>query len=147
MHGVAVDVWWGAVERAPRAYAWAGYRQLLEMVRAAGLRLQVVLSFHACGGNVGDAAQIPLPKWVLDVGASDPDIFFTDRPRPGGGGLGRRNRECVSLFAATAPVLAGRSALQCYTELMAAFRDAFAADLGGLIEEVVVGMGPCGELR
>jgi hypothetical protein len=30
---------------------------------------------------------------------------------------------------------------------MASFGDAFAGDLGGLLEEVVVGMGPCGELR
>jgi hypothetical protein len=28
---------------------------------------QVVMSFHACGGNVGDNAQIPLPKWVMQV--------------------------------------------------------------------------------
>lgn len=26
------------------------------------------MSFHACGGNVGDNAQIPLPQWVLQVG-------------------------------------------------------------------------------
>ena len=30
---------------------------------------------------------------------------------------------------------------------MRAFRDAFRDALGGLIEEVVVGTGPCGELR
>ena len=30
---------------------------------------------------------------------------------------------------------------------MRAFRDAFRDALGGLIEEVVVGAGPCGELR
>ena len=30
---------------------------------------------------------------------------------------------------------------------MRSFRDAFAADLGHLIEEVVIGSGPCGELR
>lgn len=30
---------------------------------------QVVMSFHACGGNVGDNAQIPLPQWVLQVRA------------------------------------------------------------------------------
>jgi hypothetical protein len=59
---------WCAVERAPQQYSWTAYRQLFEMVRAAGLRLQVVLSFHACGGNVGDgAAQVPLPPWVLQV--------------------------------------------------------------------------------
>eukprot|EP00882_Tetradesmus_deserticola_P026776 GHRQ01029570.1.p1 GENE.GHRQ01029570.1~~GHRQ01029570.1.p1 ORF type:complete len:238 (+),score=52.08 GHRQ01029570.1:382-1095(+) len=67
VHGVAVDVWWCAVERSPRQYSWTGYRQLFEMVRGAGLKLQVVLSFHACGGNVGDLAQVPLPSWVLEV--------------------------------------------------------------------------------
>jgi hypothetical protein len=55
------------VERAPRRYCWTAYKQLCEVVRAAGLRLQVVLSFHACGGNVGDVAQVPLPPWVLQV--------------------------------------------------------------------------------
>lgn len=29
----------------------------------------MVMSFHACGGNVGDNAQIPLPKWVMQVRA------------------------------------------------------------------------------
>ena len=114
---------WGAVERKPRRYDWSGYRQLFELARALGLRLQCVMSFHACGGNVGDNAQIPLPAWVLkvrrvmrraggaaaksslagsrgpppsalpprtlaclscmcvQVGESDPDIFYTDRPR------------------------------------------------------------------
>ena len=66
-HGVAVDVWWSAVERAPRAYNWQGYRQLLELLRPTGLKLQAVLSFHACGGNVGDLVQVPLPEWVLQV--------------------------------------------------------------------------------
>lgn len=40
-----------------------------------------------------------------------------------------------------------RTPLQCYAEFMAAFRDEFAGQLGCLIEEVVVGSGPCGELR
>ena len=60
---------WGAVERRPRRYDWSGYRQLFALVRALGLKLQVVMSFHACGGNVGDNAQIPLPQWVLQVRA------------------------------------------------------------------------------
>ena len=64
---VSVNAQWGAVERSPRRYDWSGYRQLFELVRGAGLRLQVVLSFHACGGNVGDSAQVPLPRWVLKV--------------------------------------------------------------------------------
>ena len=84
-----------------------------------------------------------LPK---QAGEQDPDLFFTDRPRDGR--LGVRNREYLSLFADEAPrALAGRSPLECYGDFMRAFRDAFIDDLGVAIEEVVVGTGPCGELR
>jgi hypothetical protein len=87
------------------------------------------------------------------AGQQDPDIFFTDRPRECG--LGQRNKEYLSIWADECPVLpAGpngsggrRSPLQAYGELMAAFRDAFHEQLGSLVEEVVVGAGPCGELR
>ena len=54
----------------------------------------------------------------------------------------------MSLWADEAPrALGGRSPLECYGDFMAAFRDAFLDDIGGAIEEVVVGAGPCGELR
>lgn len=146
IHGVAVDVWWGAVERRPRRYDWSGYRQLFELITTLGLKLQVVMAFHACGGNVGDNAELPLPCWVTSAGERDPDIFFTDRPREST--PGQRNRECISLFAAEEPgLLKGRSAMQCYVDFMRAFRDEFMGELGTLIEEVVVGSGPCGELR
>lgn len=63
---------WGAVERQAQKYDWSGYRQLFEVVKNFGLSIQVVLSFHSCGGNVGDSAQIPLPKWVLKVQSAPP---------------------------------------------------------------------------
>ncbi len=82
----------------------------------------------------------------MQAGEQDPDIFFTDRPRDSR--VGNRNREYVSIFADEAPrVLAGRSPMECYADFMQAFRDAFVDDLGTAIEEVVVGTGPCGELR
>lgn len=177
------------MERSPRQYVWTAYRQLLEVVRGHGLKLQVVLSFHACGGNVGDSAVVPLPSWVLEVrrrtaggarpvqrtalaaccragaaatrclsaslpacpqaGRADPDIFFTDRPRGAGCGAGCRHREALSIWADDAPVLppGGRTPLGAYADFMSSFRDAFRDCLGSLIEEVVVGAGPCGELR
>ena len=60
---------WGAVERQPQRYDWSGYWQVLDLVKGLGLKLQAVMSFHACGGNVGDYAQVPLPKWVMKVRA------------------------------------------------------------------------------
>jgi beta-amylase len=68
------------------------------------------MSFHSCGGNVGDTVDIPLPQWVLNAGALDPNIFYTDR-------MGYRNLECISLFADHAPVLAGRTPVQVLTLL------------------------------
>jgi len=79
LSGVMVDVWWGLVEPAPKAYNWTAYRKLVDLVSAAGLKLQTVMSFHRCGGNVGDTCDIPLPSWVLSIGAQTPAIFYTDR--------------------------------------------------------------------
>jgi beta-amylase len=58
VEGVMVDVWWGVVEQeGPGRYDWEGYAELVRMVERAGLRLQMVMSFHQCGGNVGDSCK------------------------------------------------------------------------------------------
>jgi hypothetical protein len=57
---------------------YAPYAQHLTALLPA---LQVVLSFHACGGNVNDVAQIPLPAWVLKV-CSPQDTFWLAEPAP-----------------------------------------------------------------
>ncbi|BBN10250.1 beta-amylase [Marchantia polymorpha subsp. ruderalis] len=140
--GVMVDCWWGLVEgKAPQHYNWNGYRQLFNIVREAGLKLQVVMSFHQCGGNVGDDTNIPIPSWVLDIGEKNPDIFFTDRQ-------GVRNPECLSWGVDKERVLAGRTGLEIYYDFMRSFRsqfDEFFED--GTITEIEVGLGACGELR
>ncbi|KAF5731729.1 beta-amylase 7 isoform X1 [Tripterygium wilfordii] len=140
--GVMVDCWWGIVEaHAPLDYNWKGYKRLFQMVRELKLRLQVVMSFHECGGNVGDDVCIPLPHWVAEIGRSNPDIFFTDRE-------GRRNPECLSWGIDKERILRGRTAFEVYFDYMRSFRvefDEFFED--GTISMVEVGLGPCGELR
>ena len=139
--GVMVDVWWGIVEHAgPGRYDWGAYRALFEAARRAGLRIQAVMSFHAAGANVGDTCTIPLPRWVLEAGERDPDIFFTDR-------AGVRNRECLSLGCDERPVLAGRSPVQAYVDFVTAFSTEFRPLLGETIAEITLGLGPAGELR
>ncbi|RWV93447.1 hypothetical protein GW17_00044094, partial [Ensete ventricosum] len=55
VEGVMVDVWWGLVEKdGPLLYNWDAYAELVHMVERNGLKLQMVMSFHQCGGNVGD---------------------------------------------------------------------------------------------
>lgn len=54
VEGIMMDVWWGLVEReSPDEYNWNGYAELLEMAKKHGLKVQAVMSFHQCGGNVG----------------------------------------------------------------------------------------------
>lgn len=58
------------MEREPGQYDFGGYRALFEAASRMGLKVQAVMSFHACGGNVGDSTQIPLPQWALQVSVS-----------------------------------------------------------------------------
>ncbi|KAI3974940.1 hypothetical protein MKX01_005051 [Papaver californicum] len=140
--GVMVDCWWGIVEaHAPQEYNWYGYKRLFQLVRDLNLKLQVVLSFHECGGNVGDDVCIPLPHWVAEVGRNNPDIFFTDKE-------GRRNPECLSWGIDKERVLRGRTAVEVYFDYMRSFRVEFDEFFQqGVISEIEVGLGPCGELR
>ncbi|XP_051133223.1 beta-amylase 1, chloroplastic-like [Andrographis paniculata] len=141
VEGIMMDVWWGLVEgENPGEYNWGGYSDLLEMAKKHGLKVQAVMSFHQCGGNVGDSCTIPLPKWVVEEIDKDPDLAYTDQ-------WGRRNYEYLSLGCDTLPVLKGRTPVQCYSDFMRAFRDTFQHLLGDTIVEIQVGMGPAGELR
>ncbi|MEW5318652.1 MAG: hypothetical protein WDW38_009858 [Sanguina aurantia] len=117
--GVMVDVWWGIVERdGPQKYDLSAYKSLFYKVGNAGLKAQAVMSFHAAGGNVGDTCKILLPSWVLDVGETNPDIYFTDK-------TGHRNRECLSLGCAEEALFSGRTPVEMYHDFVAAFADKF----------------------
>ena len=51
-----VDVWWGiAKSEGPGQYNFAGYIELMEMAKKVGLKVQAIMYFHQCGGNVGDS--------------------------------------------------------------------------------------------
>ncbi|RWW90148.1 hypothetical protein BHE74_00000715 [Ensete ventricosum] len=104
--GVMVDVWWGIIEsKGPKSYEWGAYRELFKMVQEEGLKLKAIMSFHQCGGNVGDSVYIPIPQWVRDVAAANPDIFYTDKSGTG-------NPEYLSLGVDNEPLFGGRTAVE-----------------------------------
>ncbi|KVI04159.1 Glycoside hydrolase, catalytic domain-containing protein [Cynara cardunculus var. scolymus] len=126
--GVMCDVWWGIVEsKGPKEYDWSAYRVLFQLVQDCGLKMQVVMSFHQCGGNVGDVVNIPIPQWVRDVGETNPDIFYTNR-------AGNRNIEYLTIGMY-------RDYMKSFKETMADFLEA------ELFTDIEVGLGPAGELR
>uniref|UniRef100_A0A6B2L506 Beta-amylase n=1 Tax=Arcella intermedia TaxID=1963864 RepID=A0A6B2L506_9EUKA len=139
--GVMGDVWWGIVEKSgPKQYNWSPYQQLLQKVQSHGLKMQATMSFHQCGGNVGDDCDIPLPPWVTSVGNSNPDIYYTDRE-------GNRDHEYLSLGVDNQTIFQGRSPVQIYTDFVRSFASTFSSLMGSTIVELQVGLGPAGELR
>ncbi|KAJ3670358.1 hypothetical protein LUZ60_010682 [Juncus effusus] len=140
--GVMVDVWWGIVEsNEPKSYDWSSYRQLFQIIQEEGLKLQAIMSFHQCGGNIGDGVYIPIPQWVREIGELDPDIYYTNKNS-------LRNEECLSVGVDSKPLFYGRTAIQMYSDYMKSFRENMEDFLeAGMITDIEVGLGPAGELR
>jgi len=136
--GFMVDVWWGLTEPSPQTYVWDGYKKLFDMAVARDWQVQVVSSFHQCGGNVGDDCFIPIPSWI----DRNQDIWYKDQS-------GNHTDEYISLFAdgTTLGDESGRTPIQMYSDWFSAFATEFSEYLGTTIVEVMVGMGPAGELR
>ncbi|CAA7406016.1 unnamed protein product [Spirodela intermedia] len=105
-------------------YDWSGYLALVQMIQDSGLLVRASLYTH----------------WVSTVGEADPSVFFTDR-------AGNLHRECLSLSADDLPVLEGKTPLEVYRALLQSFRDTFSSFLGSTITDVLVGLGPDGELK
>ncbi|KAL5793986.1 hypothetical protein ACOSP7_002580 [Xanthoceras sorbifolium] len=140
--GVMMDVWWGIIEsKGPKQYDWSAYRSLFEVIQQCGLKLQAIMSFHQCGGNVGDVVTIPIPNWVREIGETNPDIFYTNR-------AGNRNKEYLTIGVDHLPLFGGRTAIEIYSDYMKSFRETMSDFLeNGLIIDIEVGLGPAGELR
>ena len=133
--GMMVDVWWGLVETSPKNYKWTGYQQFFQMCQKRNLKIVPVMSFHKCGGNVGDKCNIPLPQFVRNA-----KPFFKDQN-------GFVDEEYISFGYDNTPIN-GRTPIQMYKDFMAAFKSQFSSYLNnGVIAEIEVGSGPCGEMR
>lgn len=144
LKGVMADVWWGVCEPSPGKYEFGGVLELCDLLKSVGLQLQAVMSFHQCGGNVGDTVSFPLPAWALEAGTKN-DLLYKSKS-------GVVSTDSLSLSADKVevfPTSSGgkRSALQCYQDYMTAFLKAMGTHVGTTICELQVGMGPCGELR
>ena len=118
-HGIMLDVWWGIAEKdEPGKYNFDGYYKIVEAAKSAGLTLQAVMSFHKCGGNVGDDVTIPLPQWALSVAKSN-DLLYKDQ-------WNHQNEEYISAGADNEKVFPAangglRTPLTIYKDFMSAF--------------------------
>lgn len=141
--GIMMDVWWGIVQRnGPTQFDWNAYRIIFNLCKNIGLKVSAVMSFHQCGGNVGDDCNIPLPYWVRNVAyTGNWDIFYTDRGR-------YRDQECLSLGVDNVPAFPNNmTGVQLFKNYFADFNKSFQDLMGNTITIVEIGLGPAGELR
>ena len=131
---VSTDVWWGLVEKqGDQQFDWSYYDHLSDEIIAAGLEWVPILSFHQCGGNVGDDVNIPLPEWLWTHFSVGPeDLQYRSEQ-------GNLSPEVLSLWA-------DDIVRDEYREFMQAFETHFAGKAGS-IGEINISCGPAGELR
>ncbi|CAI0374087.1 unnamed protein product [Linum tenue] len=140
VHGIAVEIWWGIVERfAPLEYNWGLYEDLFGLISESGLKLHVALYFHS---NLHQHRKwgVSLPLWIVEIGKSNKDIYYRDIS-------GLSNADYLTLGVDRLPLFYGRTALQCYEDFIVNFINKFEPYIGCIIEEISVGLGPSGELR
>lgn len=137
--GVSVDIWWGKVEaKGDQEFEWQYYDRMLSHLNKHELEWIPIMSFHQCGGNVGDDCDIPIPSWIWDSmeGASARDLKFKSEQ-------GNYSSETLS-FWQTSEVK--DKIYQQYNEFMQAFQLKYA-EHADKIQELNISMGPAGELR
>lgn len=138
VRAISTDIWWGLVERTDQSFNWRYYDRMSDAIIKAGLKWIPILSFHKCGGNVGDDCDIPIPDWIWGklaskLGSDSYDVakFMSEQ--------GNLSSESVSVWASD-------EAIEDYVEMMVAFQNHFAAKVA-FIDEINISLGPSGELR
>ncbi|TQD86187.1 hypothetical protein C1H46_028263 [Malus baccata] len=142
VHGIAVEVWWGIVERfSPLAYDWSLYEGLFKLISNSGLKLHVALSFHS---NVNSSSSrkggVTLPLWIIEIGDQNKHIYYRDQN-------GFSNDDYLTLGVDHVPLFCSRTTLQCYEDFLSSFAKKFESLIGTVIEEISVGLGPSGGLK
>lgn len=139
---VSVDIWWGDVEGAgDNSFNWSYYDTIFAKIKAHGLKIVPILSFHQCGGNVGDDCNIPLPPWLWTkyTGQTFNGMTVNDTDLQYKSEQGNLSKETVQVWADS--LVANE-----YADFVNAFKAHFASYNNDFIE-INVSAGPSGELR
>lgn len=140
---VSVDVWWGQVEgAADNTFNWSYYDTIFSRIKAKGLKIVPILSFHQCGGNVGDACATALPAWMWTkyVGRVVGGVTLDAN------GL-KYKSEQGNYSVETVQGWADSLITNEYADFTTAFKNRYGATYANDLQEINVSLGPAGELR
>ena len=131
VYGITTDVWWGYVEySADQTFDWSYYINYANAVRSSGLKWIPIMSTHACGGNVGDNVNIPIPSWLWNKDTAE-NMKFKDEAN---------NFDIQAL----SPWYSGLTTQ--YDQLYASFASNFSG-YTDIITKIYLSGGPSGEVR
>lgn len=138
IRAVTVDVWWGLVEKdGDQKFHWEYYDRIVMTIQEAGLHWVPIMSFHQCGGNVGDECNIPIPNWIW---TAYPDVMQENL---------KYQSEKDNFSNETVSLWMDNLVMKQYTEFMSEFEKHFGSkmDIVAMTDEINISLGPAGELR
>jgi beta-amylase len=143
VNAVSVDVWWGDVEKqADNRFDWAYYDRVFGLITTNGLAIAPILSFHQCGGNVGDDYTSLLPSWLWPKYANRTFRGIT----LGLTGLQHRSEQ-GNYSPESVQGWADQVVENEYRDFTRAFVDHYGRRYASDVVEINVSLGPSGELR
>lgn len=139
---VSVDIWWGKVETSDQVFDWSYYDTLFTKIKARGLKIVPILSFHQCGGNVGDTCNFPLPSWVWAKyqGQTLNGVTLDANGLKHKSEQGNFSSETIQGWADG--LVTGE-----YSAFATAFKNRYGTSYANDLSEINVSLGPAGELR
>lgn len=139
---VSVDVWWGKVETSDQVFDWSYYDTLFSRIKARGLKIVPILSFHQCGGNVGDTCNFPLPGWIWGKyqGQTLNGVTLDANGLKHRSEQGNHSVETIQGWADG--LVSGE-----YGAFATAFKNRYGTTYANDLQEINVSLGPAGELR
>lgn len=143
IQGISVDVWWGNVEgEKDNQFDFSYYDQVFAAIKAADLEIIPIMSFHQCGGNVGDDYNVYLPNWIWTKyeGQSIRGEKLSSENLKYKSSQGNYSSEYIALWA-------DEVVKNEYIDFMNAFEDHYGEMYREDIEEINISGGPSGELR
>lgn len=158
--GVAIDVWWGAVQPTNSwTFNWDYYNQVFDAIVDRGLDIVPNMSFHKCGGGVGDGSDggcggpaathppIEVPSWVWDSVPYCVSWFCTTIPADiYESEYGNTSQEAITPWG----TYHNGFRYNDMENFMRAFRNQYSTwphNYTSNISEIAISLGPSGELR
>jgi hypothetical protein len=135
---ISSEVWWSVVEKTDNQFDWSYYDKLSNVIIKNGLKWRPQISFYSCQKTISENCDIALPHWIWNK-------YVENKSVEGANSLkyldenGSSSNEVISVWAT-------EYVLSDYKDFLISFEDRFS-EISTSIDEIVISLGPDGELR